>query len=173
MKKLTIMRHGKAQSRELPNIADRDRTLEERGRKDSRRVGAFFAGMAPDLILSSPATRALQTATLFAEGAGYDEEIKIDERIYAATSANQLFTVLREQEGDHLLIAGHNPPISALVALLDFLDSLETRSIVDKVNLVTAATAHIVFKELDDWQDLQKNSGQLRALLSPRFVKDL
>ena len=170
MKKLTIMRHGKAQPRDPANIPDRERLLEERGRKDSRRMGKFYAGMVPDLIVSSPARRALETAILFAEGAGYNEDIEDDEKIYAAVSANDLLTVLREQEGDHVLIVVHNPPISALVPLLD---GQENRSIIEKLYLVTAATAHIVFKELDNWQNLQEKSGQLRALLSPRFLKDL
>lgn len=170
MKKLTIIRHGKAQPRDPSNIPDRERSLEERGRKDSRRMGKFFTGMVPDLIVSSPAKRAIDTATLFAEGAGYNEDIKDDEKIYKAVSASDLLTLLREQEGDHLLIVGHNPPISALVSLLD---GQENRSIIEKLYLVTAAAAHIVFKELDNWQNLQENSGQLRAMLSPRFLKDL
>jgi phosphohistidine phosphatase len=169
MCKITIMRHGKAQRRDPANIADRERVLKERGRKDARRVGAFFADMVPDLILSSPAKRALETATLFAEGAGYDHEIKVEERIYTSSTAG-LINVLREQEGEHLLLVGHNPPLSSLV---DLLDGEENRAIVDGAYLVTAATAHIVFKGLDDWSDLQENSGQLRALISPRFLKDL
>ena len=170
MKKLTVIRHGKAQTRDPDNIPDEERTLEERGRKDSLRMGKFYAGMVPDLIVSSPAKRAIETATLFAEGAGYNEIIKEDEKIYKTLSANDLLKVLREQEGDHVLIVGHNPPISDLVPLLD---GQENQPVIGKLDMVTAAAAHIVFKELDNWQDLQENSGQLRALLSPRFLKDL
>ena len=169
MKKLTVLRHGKAQPRDPANIPDRERLLQERGRKDARRMGEFYAGMTPDLILSSPAKRAFETAALFAESSGYNKEIKVDERIYSTSSILQL-AMLREQQGDHVVIVGHNPPISGLASLLDGQDN---RSIIDGLYLVTAATAHIVFKELGNWQDLQENDGQLRALVSPRFLKDL
>jgi len=182
MKKLTIMRHGKAQSRDL-GIPDRERVLENRGRKDSRRMGAFYAGMAPDLILCSPAKRAFETASLFAEGSDYQDKPQEEEKIYSAFTGENLLPVLREQEGDHLLIVGHNPAISGLISLLDGGVNPIIADVVcpdvsgtihnGKVRLVTAATAHIVFRELNEWQDLQENSGQLRALLSPRFVKDL
>lgn len=169
MSQLTIMRHGKAQPRDEAAIPDRERLLENRGRKDARRMGAFFASMVPDLILCSPAQRTQETARLFAEGAGYSKEIKVDERIYTSSTAD-LLDVLREQEGEHLLLVGHNPAVSSLVALLDGEDE---RTLIEAAYLVTAGTAHIAFKGLDDWQDLQENSGQLRALLSPRFLKDL
>lgn len=169
MSKLTIMRHGKAQPRDPANIPDQERVLENRGRKDARQVGAFFAGLMPDCILTSPTRRTQETAALFAEGAGYTKEIKVDERIYLA-SASDLFGVIREQEDEHLLLIGHNPGVSDLVTLLD---GQEDRPIIDCAYLVTAGTAHIVFKGLDNWQNLQENCGQLRALISPRFIKDL
>jgi phosphohistidine phosphatase len=169
MKKLTVLRHGKAQPRDPLNIPDRERLLQKRGKKDARRMGKFYAVLVPDLIVSSPAKRAIETATLFAENAGYCKEIMVNEQVYLASPID-LLAVLREQEVEHVLMVGHNPSISGLVAKLDGQDN---RSIVERLYLATAATAHIVFKELDDWKDLQESSGQLRALVSPRFVKDL
>ena len=166
------MRHGKAEPRGQVNVADKDRTLVERGREDAPRVGKFYAVIVPDLIVSSTAVRALETTRLFAEGAGYNKGIEQDERIYrdpVSGSKNDLLAVIRDQEGDHVMIVGHNNGVSDLVPHLDGGD----KTIVVDPFLVTAATAHIVFKDLEDWQDLQPDSGQLRALLSPRFLKDL
>ena len=168
MKKLTVMRHGKAQPRNPSVIPDRERSLQKRGRKDSRSMGEFYAGMECDLILSSGAVRAFETATLFADGAGYEDKIQIDDRIYSG-SLNDLIKLLSEQQGGHVVIVGHNPFISDFISALD---GRNNRSIVKDPYLVTAATAHIVFEELADWRDLHENSGQLRALMSPRFLKD-
>ena len=110
MKKLTIIRHGKAQPRDPANIPDVERKLEERGRKDALRVGKFYAGMAPDLIVSSPAVRAMETAELFAEGAGNSNSIQEDDLIYhdsMSGSVNELLAVIRKQEGDHSIPALH------------------------------------------------------------------
>lgn len=172
MKKLTIMRHGKAEPRNQPNVEDKDRQLEDRGRKDARRVGEFYSGMVPDLIVASEAVRAVETARFFAEGAGYSEDVKVDDRIYhnsASATVDEIVAVIRDQEGDHLMIVGHNNGVSDLVP---HLDGGEKTIVVDPL-LVTAATAHIVFEDLDKWADLQPDTGQLRALLSPRFIKDL
>jgi hypothetical protein len=49
----------------------------------------------------------------------------------------------------------------------------DNKTIVADPFLVTAATAHVVFKDLDDWQEIQPDSGQLWALISPRFIKEL
>jgi hypothetical protein len=57
--------------------------------------------------------------------------------------------------------------------LLPHLDGRDNKTIVADPFLVTAATAHFVFKDHSDWQDLQPSSGQLWALISPRYIKDL
>ncbi|MFN2178752.1 MAG: SixA phosphatase family protein [Candidatus Promineifilaceae bacterium] len=175
MKKLTIMRHGKAEPRGQPGIEDKDRELVDRGLEDASQVGKFYAAMIPDLIISSPAVRALETARLFAEGAGYSKDIMVDDRdlIYngiGSSSVDDLMTLIRDQEDDHIMIVGHNNGVSDLIAHLDGRDG---KTIVANPLLVTAATAHIAFKGLDDWLALQPESGQMWALISPRFIKKL
>ena len=79
MKLLTLLRHAKSDW-SAPYRSDFERPLKARGRRDAPLMGEYIANLdlVPDLIVSSPAERARQTAELFAEAASlawktYDE----------------------------------------------------------------------------------------------------
>ena len=59
MKTLLILRHAKS-GWDVPNIADHDRPLTERGKKDAKRIGQLLLerGLVPDQMISSTAKRA-------------------------------------------------------------------------------------------------------------------
>ena len=118
MKLLTLLRHAKS-SWDNPGMADYDRPLNDRGRRDAPFVGQFFqqVGLTPDLIVSSPARRARQTCDLFAQEAGYNTRIRWEEDIYAASS-DALLAVVRSLRDDagHVLMVGHNPGFEDLAA---------------------------------------------------------
>jgi len=76
MKTLLILRHAKS-SWKNPGLADHNRPLNKRGKRDAPRVGRLLRdkNLTPDLILSSTAKRALDTAEAAAESSGYEGEI--------------------------------------------------------------------------------------------------
>lgn len=117
MKTLLIIRHAKS-GKDDPTLADRDRPLNDRGLRDAPVMGERLArrGLHPDLILSSPARRALNTAELMADALGHQRTaIVADERLYESTPP-ALLAVVRETEDRHrtLMLVGHNPEIGAL-----------------------------------------------------------
>ncbi len=131
MKYLTIVRHAKS-SWENPELADRDRPLNKRGRHDAPMMGDRLAerGYRPDVILSSPANRALTTARVIAEALGFPpDDIAIDERIYGAGVAG-LVGLVRETDdtAGRVMLFGHNPELTAMVNRLArvSLDNLPT-----------------------------------------------
>ena len=70
----------------------------------------------PDLIVSSPARRALSTAEIIAKELNYRaEDIVVDERMYA-TEADMLLGVIGEfsDKLKCVMLFGHNPEISEL-----------------------------------------------------------
>ena len=131
MKHLTIVRHAKS-SWKNPELADRDRPLNKRGMHDAPMMGDRLAerGYRPDVILSSPANRALTTARVIAEALGFPpDDIEIDERIYGAGVAG-LIGLVRET-GDtvgRVMLFGHNPELTEMVNRLArvSLDNLPT-----------------------------------------------
>lgn len=118
-KTLILVRHGKSSwEEELP---DRARPLAERGLRDAPMMGKRLAKALadsqaqPDLILSSPACRALSTARLLAEALAYRGEIALDERMYASDTRTLLTVIGALDEGLRcVILVGHDPEFTEL-----------------------------------------------------------
>ena len=117
MKTLTLVRHAKSSWGD-PALPDRDRPLNERGLRDVATMGQRLAqrGARPDLLLASPATRALTTAEHLAKALGIKrKDIVVNDRLYAA-AASELLAVIAEL-GDapqRVMLVAHNPGLSDL-----------------------------------------------------------
>jgi phosphohistidine phosphatase len=114
---LLLVRHAKAAKGDA-GVHDRDRPLDDRGRRDAPRMGKRLAQheARPDLILSSPALRALETAQLIAEAlGGKAADIQVDERLYASTPAT-LLDIIQSLDDTlkRVMLVGHNPEMSEL-----------------------------------------------------------
>ena len=112
---LTLVRHAKS-SRDYPELSDFERPLNPRGRKEAPLIAARLrkADLKPDLLISSPATRAVTTARLFAEELNMHlDEIVLNPHIYEA-SAWTLLHIVRGLVPDFedVMLFGHNPGIS-------------------------------------------------------------
>jgi phosphohistidine phosphatase len=121
MKTLYLLRHGHAEDR--GSSGDASRNLDEIGRAEVRSTAEYMlkAGLRPDIILSSHAKRAFQTAEIVAEHLGYPvKNIRIEKNIYK-TDERDLLDIIRGLEDEHAsaLLAGHNPEISQLAQELD------------------------------------------------------
>lgn len=132
MKEITLIRHAKSDWGEA-FLNDADRHLNERGLRDAYFMSEWFAKnkSRPDKILSSPATRALNTALIFARALSLKEEsVLLEPKIYEA-SLESLLRIVQTQNSsyDHLLLFGHNPGFTALCNELSedvFIDNLPT-----------------------------------------------
>ena len=122
MKRLVLIRHAKS-SWANPLQSDFDRPLNDRGERDAPAMGARLkkAGVTPDLIISSTAKRAAQTAKRIAAAVGYDAgHIQWHEELYHCVPAvfeEVIATV--DDAVDTLFIFAHNPGISEFAAQLD------------------------------------------------------
>jgi phosphohistidine phosphatase len=115
MKRLFLIRHAKS-SWDDPSLSDRQRPLAARGKRDALRLARRLAKRyrRPDLIVSSPAVRALATARLIARKFGC-RRITVDARLYAC-KASDLLRIIRQLDDRHkrVMLFGHNPELSAL-----------------------------------------------------------
>ncbi len=117
MKTLFLVRHAKS-SRDDPMLPDKDRPLNGRGMRDAPTVGKQLAkrDVKPDLVLSSPARRALATAEIVAGKLDYRlKDIVVDDRLYAATP-DVLLAVVHEldDKANRVMLFGHNPELTEL-----------------------------------------------------------
>jgi phosphohistidine phosphatase len=112
MKRFVVVRHAKS-SWSDPGLLDIERPLNKRGRRSAPRMADRLKelGVEPDLILSSPATRALATARTMADRLGSAEGgIRIVDAIYGAGSG-ELLDLIRSMDDpvSSLMLVGHNP----------------------------------------------------------------
>ena len=153
MKSLTLFRHAKTE-RDSTTGRDFDRQLAERGELDAARMGEELRklGAKFDLILSSPAVRASQTAEL----AGLAP--RFDERIYDASSG-QLLAIVQEQDGstDRVMMVGHNPGF----------ERLASRLIGEEIEMPTGSLLEVGLP-IDRWRDAGSAEGRRVRFLKPK-----
>lgn len=158
MKILLLLRHAKS-SWENSDLADFDRPLNSRGLEAAPLAGNFIydSKLQTDLILSSPAKRAKQTAVLVKETGQIPAKIRYDEKIYEA-SPPALLQILSEQEdkNEKVLLVGHNPGLEELIKTLTG----------ESVIMETAALAKIIL-QIEKWKDISANCGQLEFVWLP------
>ncbi|MBV9957619.1 MAG: histidine phosphatase family protein [Acidobacteria bacterium] len=159
MKTLLLLRHAKS-SWDDSGLKDFERPLNNRGLQAAPAIGRFLRQqkLQPHLILSSPAERARQTASLVTETARLTADLRYDERIYEA-SLERLMEVLAQIEdaAEVVMLVGHNP---GLEELLEHLTGEAQR-------MPTAALASISL-ELDKWGKVREHAGRLEWLVKPK-----
>src|SRR6185437_13281257 len=109
------MRHGNAKWKD-PEVADFERPLNRRGVGECEAMARRLAELAfvPTLIITSPATRARQTADIVARELGVTaRHVRTEEALYLAR-ADDILKVIHATgpRVPHLMIVGHNPGIS-------------------------------------------------------------
>lgn len=160
MKTLLIMRHAKS-SWEDAVLADEQRPLNKRGRRDASRMGRLLRenGLVPQAIFSSTAERGRQTAIAAAEASGFEGQIQFEASLYAAP-ADAYLSVLRglPAETQVAMVVGHNPGVENLVEELTG----------ENEHLPTAAIARVELP-IERWADLRSETeARLDTVWRPR-----
>ena len=161
MKTLVVIRHGKS-SWEHPELKDYHRPLKQRGVNNAFSVAAKLVelGFTPDLFLSSPAVRALDTAIIIATNMAYPlEQILTNGDIYEA-SVHELLRVIAAVDDKHetVFVFGHNPGFTGLV------NRLQDEQL---FNLPTCGTMGIELA-IDSWSEVASSKGKQLFKLIPK-----
>lgn len=117
---LYVFRHGIANDA-APGAPDSARELTDEGRHKVAAVArmARRAGVDPSLIITSPYTRAIQTAKVAAEEFGYSGPLIKTQTLVPFGTPAGVWSELRDHRGERsILLAGHEPLLSQLVAYL-------------------------------------------------------
>lgn len=160
MKTLLLLRHAKS-SWKQPEMHDHDRPLNKRGKKEAPKVGSYLKenDLVPDLILSSTARRAKDTAQAVADESGFPGQIDLYQDLYLSDTACYL-DILRclSDDAHRVLVVGHNPDLEELLTLLT-----------DVTQHLTTATLAQVDLPISSWQELNEaTDGRLQNLWTPR-----
>lgn len=162
-----MLRHAKS-SWDDPDLPDRLRPLAPRGVRAAGSMARHLraAAVAPDLVLCSPARRAVQTWEGVAPGVPPDTAVEIDEAIYHA-DADELFARLRDVRSRirSVLLVGHNPGLQDLaVDLVGSGDVGLRERLLTKFPTGALATIDVP----GDWHDLTWGAASLPAFVVPR-----
>jgi len=115
---LHVVRHAKS-SWDYDGIADIDRTLKSKGIRSAYEISRKMklSQQLPQLIISSPAIRALHTAVIFARVLEFPlKKLEINNILYES-SAEKIIELIRNSPDDltSVMIFGHNPDLTDLV----------------------------------------------------------
>ena len=163
MKTLYLLRHAKS-SWNFNELSDQERPLNDRGRDDAPAMGKALAKrhIRPDLVVSSPAVRAMSTAVLVAREMQYPhDKIVVEPGIYGADVEGLLAVIhsLPDSAGSALLV-GHNPTIT------------ETANELSPSSLNEMPTAAVVCLRFacDHWAEVSKGNAEFYFYDYPRNV---
>jgi phosphohistidine phosphatase len=114
-KTIIFMRHGKAVDAEEA-FNDFERPLQNRGRKEAEQTAEWLKekGIHPELILSSPATRAAGTAQVVANVFEYPAEHIVYHAPLYMGRAHEYIAAINNLKANCILVVGHNTEMQAL-----------------------------------------------------------
>lgn len=166
MKTLHLLRHAKS-SWDNPGLADHERGLNKRGRRDAPRMGHALAARMPAMVVCASTAR---RATLTLEGlceawpALAALPHGTDDDLYTFSADDLIQWIRRRDESlTSVFIIGHNPALTELINMLTAGHTLD--------NLPTAGYAQLLL-DVPGWSGLRPGCGQLVDLLLPRTLEN-
>lgn len=161
---LLLVRHADAGDRNSVQWPDdRDRPLTDKGRKVQRRVSKALARfeLLPTLILTSPWTRAAQTAQVMVDTLGLGPAVPC-EPLAAEPDLVRLTDYVGEQGSEaRVALVGHSPWIEELSAIL-----LGGTAAVVRIDFPKSGVMGI------DLPEVAPGAGELQFLLRPKMTKN-
>ena len=161
MKKLIFVRHGKAED-PAAEISDFERSLAIKGKTISRQIARDLKEIehSPGILITSPAFRALETAIIFSQEFGIQQEkIILNSGLYHKMNFNYLHEILSviNEDSDSVTFFGHNPSFTEMAGVLcrggcDFIPK--------------SGVIGISFN-ITRWQEIKRNSGKIEYFLKP------
>ena len=168
MKRLYLLRHAKSSWKE-PGLSDFERPLKRRGREACAMIAAYMAGqgIAPDLVLCSPARRAAETLELVSKGLGRELNNAFCDALYMATAARLLAEVRGVDDAvGALMVVGHNPGLADLARGLA--GSGDGRALADLGRKVPTAALASLELACERWAQAAAGAAHLAAYATPK-----
>lgn len=156
-RRLIVLRHAKSDW--SGGVADHDRPLAARGRREAELAGRWLRENAADidLVVCSSATRAQQTWKRVAKQLNPAPRLRVEDRVYEA-SERELMAIVKKlpDSAQTVLLIGHNPGLEELVAELGGIGfAMKTSSIA-------------VLSSRAAWTEVKARWGKLEAAVTPR-----
>lgn len=161
MKTLYLVRHAKSSWKD-ESLSDFERPLNKRGKRDAPFMGKLMKqqGIKPDILISSPANRALTTAKIFCNEIGYPfEKLIIEPKLYMASSQH-IFELVKnfDDKYESVMLFSHNPGLTSFVNI--FLNRK-----IDNIPTCGIAALQI---DIEYWEEIQTEKYELLFFEYPK-----
>ena len=157
-----FLRHASAGKKMLNPKKDDRRPLDQEGILQSRYMGRMLASLdvQVDRIISSPLTRAMQTATLVANELAYESPVQADEALLPESDFDNFRNMLsRLKKFEEIIVVGHNPSFTEFLS---------------KTVSAGAGATHIEFKKGAVAKvEMDGRNGTLHWLVVPKIARVL
>ena len=160
MSRLILIRHSIAESGSF-ETSDFERKLTPQGVKRAYNQSEELKNknIKPDLIISSSATRAIETAGIFSEQIGERCPVKEVPFLYENYTTNEFFSFLNTIDNKYstVLLVGHNPTISEMAYRLD-----------SDVSVAFSPCEIVIVSVGNNWNLLEVGGGKIDEVISPK-----
>jgi len=159
-----FVRHASAGERLDNATKDEKRSLDDEGTLQCRYIGRALALMDvhPDVVLSSPLKRAVQTASAIANEVGFEGKIVLENSLRPESKVDAFLSMLRSQSKyEVVMVVGHRPSIDEFISRI--------------LGISTAVNAVITMKKGAVVRiDIEKRQhGNLVWSITPKLVRTL
>lgn len=175
IRQLLLLRHAKASKCESSQ-PDQERPLRHRGRMTAAMMRRMMKSeeLVPDLVLVSPARRAMETLEALRPWS-HPPSVEVTEALYLA-DAPRLLEILREtgEQARSILVIGHNPGLHDLAQFLVGPHGAEaTGKSTQRLfkSFPTCALAELTFD--CPWSMIDEGTAQLIRFVTPREFRDV
>jgi phosphohistidine phosphatase len=161
---LFLIRHAKSSWKDS-TLSDKARPLNKRGKNDAPLIGKILNEKKEyaDLMISSPAKRALKTAEKIAEETGYKvKNIELSDKLYFAGYKDFIDEIRKIPVNNMtVFLFSHNPGIT------EFANEISGSDI---ENIPTCGAVKINF-DMKSWKDIGETSGKQEYFIYPKMFK--
>lgn len=157
-----FLRHANAGESLDDSVKDEKRPLDDLGIEQCTRMGRALSamGVKVDVIISSPLTRAMQTAARLATEIKYTQSVMLEKALRPEAKYEQFQQLLRRHaKNESIVVVGHNPNLSQFLSKL-----VSDESTGSTIELKKGAVAKVEF---------QSRRPSLQWLLTPKIVKTI
>lgn len=157
---LYFLRHANAGEEKKDPRKDEQRGLDATGVGQCYQAARLFSRIevVPDLIITSPLKRAMQTAAMVANEIGYDDRLRVDKCLRPEARWEDFVQKLKSYKADTAIVVGHSPNLNHFVGRI--ISKAGCRAAVD---LKKGGIARVEY---------DGRNGELQWLLTPKFIRE-
>ena len=163
IKTLYLIRNARSDWNDI-GASDFERGITKKGKKDIQTMGSYLMlkNVMPNIILSSCALRAQQTADVISESLQYKGKIEyLQELYYTPTSTLLDILYMQDISVELLFVVGHNPQLTDMANML----------IDEHISKIPSSGIVAIDFDIQEWSELRYTKGKIDFFITPKQFK--